>query len=530
MTAIFERLDDLAGIGTSGFAAKWLERIAFVFLLLMVLTAPHSIAASQSSWLLGLIATALRFAIKPRPAFKFAALHIALLAMFFWAVVSSSFSYEPAISLDKLRGVGLFMVFFFAFLNIRNLRAAKAVVFLLIFSCMFNIIWSLADRAIGHGIQVFGVAPTGPLGKAGIIDGDALLTANGQNVKSADQLAQLLNTNDKVEIRFYRPEEQLVVNTKHDDLLPGDTATETLGIGAWEIGRNWRAQGFFSHFTTYAEMLQLIASLLFGLIVGSLVRKSFEPGNQRDAFVRLLSSTPVMIVSLAAILLVLIFTATRASQAAFMVSAFVTILLSGSRKLLLAAVIVAIPVVLGGMLFLQQTRGIGVVDSQDESTQYRMTMWRDGWRLSHANAHNLVFGLGMDSIKKHWQEWDMFDRGYLPMGHFHSTPMQMLVERGVPALLIWLAVLFLYGLTLWKAVWRVKRDAASDRWTFGILLGCLGGMIGFFVSGLVHYNIGDGEVAMVFYLLMAVGIRTAEFVRPETDEAVAGRIQYEMAA
>jgi O-antigen ligase len=530
MTGFFERLDDLAGVTSRGSAAKWLERIAFFFLLLMVLTAPHSIAASQSSWLLGLLATVLRFAVKPRPTLKFTALHAALIAMFLWAVVSSVFSYEPAISLDKLRGVGLFMVFFFAFLNIHNVRAAKSVVFLLIFSCMFNVAWSLVDRAIGHGIQVFGVATDGPLGKAGIIDGDALLTANGQKIRSADQLAGLLEANGKVEIRLYRPEEQLVFESRHEELLNGATSIERLGIAAWETGRNWRAQGFFSHFTTYAEMLQLVASLLFGLIVASLVRKSAEPVDERSAIIRFLSSTPIMIVSFAAILIVMILTVTRASQLAFMVSAFSIIVLSGSRKLLVAAVIIAIPVVLGGLLFLQQTRGIGFVDSKDESTQYRMTMWRDGWRLSHANVHNLVFGLGMDSIKKHWQEWDMFDRGYLPLGHFHSTPMQMLVERGVPALLIWLSVLLLYGLTLWKGVWRVKRDAARDRWTFGILLGCLGGLIGFFVSGLVHYNIGDGEVAMVFYLLMAVGIRTAEFVLPETDDAAAARIRYEMAA
>jgi hypothetical protein len=31
-------------------------------------------------------------------------------------------------------------------------------------------------------------------------------------------------------------------------------------------------------------------------------------------------------------------------------------------------------------------------------------------------------------------------------------------------------------------------------------------MIGFVTSGLVHYNLGDGEVAMVFYLLMGIGV------------------------
>ena len=45
----------------------------------------------------------------------------------------------------------------------------------------------------------------------------------------------------------------------------------------------------------------------------------------------------------------------------------------------------------------------------------------------------------------------------------------------------------------------------------GILLGCLGALIGFFTSGLVHYNLGDGEVALVFYLLMGIGVRMAGF-------------------
>jgi hypothetical protein len=528
MARFFEPLDSLAGIESPRFLASWLERIAFVFLLLMVLTAPHSIAASQSSWLIGLLATVIRFTIKPRPVLRLSALHIALIVMFLWAAVSSVFSYEPAISLDKLRGVGLFMVFFFAYLNLRNLRAIKFVVFLLIFSCMFNVVWSIADRAVGHGIQVFGVAPDGPLGKAGVIDSDVILTGSDQKIRSTEQLQKLISDSGSIKIKVYRPEEYLEFELTQSDISPTAASPEqALGIAAWETGRNWRAQGFFSHFTTYAEMLQLIASLLFGLIVGSVVRVRESPSS--NAIMRFLSSTPLMIVGLGAMLIVLILTATRASQAAFMISAFVSIMLSGSRKLLLAAVLLAIPVIIGGMLFLQETRGIGVVDSKDESTQYRMTMWRDGIRLSTASAHNLVFGIGMDSTKKHWQEWGMFAGGFLPLGHFHSTPMQMLVERGAPALLIWLSVIFLYGVTLWKAVWREKRDGARDLWTFGILLGCLGGLIGFFVSGLVHYNIGDGEVAMVFYLLMAVGITIAEFVNG-IDHGPAGQTPISIAA
>jgi hypothetical protein len=36
------------------------------------------------------------------------------------------------------------------------------------------------------------------------------------------------------------------------------------------------------------------------------------------------------------------------------------------------------------------------------------------------------------------------------------------------------------------------------------LLGALGGLVGFFVSGLVHYNWGDSEVIMIFYFVIGL--------------------------
>ena len=127
----------------------------------------------------------------------------------------------------------------------------------------------------------------------------------------------------------------------------------------------------------------------------------------------------------------------------------------------------------------------------------------------------------------------MFDGGRMPMGHFHSTPMQMLVERGVPGLAIWFAVLILYGWTLWSGL-RDERSrmkaGEGDRYRLGVLLGCIGALFGFFVSGLVHYNIGDGEVAMVFYLLMALGVRTAELSNDEPGNAAEGIVEYRAAA
>jgi len=47
------------------------------------------------------------------------------------------------------------------------------------------------------------------------------------------------------------------------------------------------------------------------------------------------------------------------------------------------------------------------------------------------------------------------------------------------------------------------------------LLGALGGLVGFFTSGLVHYNWGDSEVVMVLYLIMGLTLAVHRLLRAE---------------
>lgn len=214
----------------------------------------------------------------------------------------------------------------------------------------------------------------------------------------------------------------------------------------------------------------------------------------------------------------LLLTVTRASQLAFLISAFSIVLLNGSRKLLLGLAAIALPVALAGLFFLQQSREVGFFDSKDESTNYRKIVWREGVNLWTQNARNLTLGVGMDSIKRYAKDWHLFDDGRLPMGHFHSTPIQLLVERGFPALLLWLWILFLYGKTLIRRITNYELQITNSEensalstqhsaLAAGVLLGCFGGLVGFFTSGLVHYNLGDAEVAMVFFFLMGLGVK-----------------------
>lgn len=512
MQIFFRWIDETAGLQAENRAVLWLERVTFVFLILTALSAPHSIAATQTAWLCGMFLWLIRLFFRPRPVFRIGKLDYALWAFFIWSVISSVFSYAPDISLDKLRGAAVFLIFYFVFYNLRTLRATQTLVFVLILSCMINVVWVPVERIIGRGVEIYGLAENSPLRKALLQDGDTLLKANNRKIATPDNLVAEIEQNDTTKIYFYRPDFYYTVEVKKNDLLNGGNAPERLGISGWKRSRVWRSSGFFGHYTTYAEVLQLILSLAFGLLIASFLRQPPETWKTRERFLpRLFGArqfqffhfrfqfSPFLLFCVTGMSFALLLTVTRASQFAFLLSAFSIVFLTGRRKMILALSAIVLPIVFLGLIFLQQSRQIGFFDLADESTAWRLTVYREGLELWTANVRNFTFGVGMDSIKRYAGEWELFDHGKLPMGHFHSTPLQLLVERGFPALVLWLLILGIYS---GKLLTAYRQMSVSD----GLILGLFGGLIGFFTSGLVHYNLGDQEVAMIFYLLMAVGI------------------------
>ena len=494
MKAALSKLDQFAGIGPEGTLAAWLERGAFVCLLLMAAAVPHSIAATQIAWLLGMVLSAARLVITPRPRFRFFAFDAFLLAFIAWSVLSAALSYEPAISLDKLRGVGLFLIFFFARLNLRTRSAVTAIAFLMIGSAMVNVVWQPAERIIGRGVEVHGLRPDGALAKAGLADGDAILRINGKRISSPEEIVAALETGETAAAMFNRPDIYRTVTLRRSDLAAGTWAEERLGFASWKKSHRWRAQGFFGHFTTYGEVLQIIGSLALGLVLGL----AFGRGSAISEFLRSRRHRVVLVaaVCLALICIALLLSGTRASQLGLLVSGIVMVFAIGNRRLIALMLVLLIPAAAGGYYVVQQTR------QQDETNEYRKTMWRDGVRLATESPRHLIVGVGMDSLKKRWQEWGLFDRGWLPMGHFHSTPIQLAAERGLPALLFWLLFLGAYA----RSLWRFLRSGTGEPGvSFAVGLGVLGGVAGFFTAGIVHYNLGDGEVAMAFYLAAGLG-------------------------
>jgi hypothetical protein len=507
-----------AGIARGGHgAALWLDRAITFWLFALAVSMPHSIAATQISWGCGLILWAARLLFRPRPSVPKTPINYALLGFIVLTVVSSLFSYDRATSVGKLRAASLFTIVYLVACNVHGRRVLRLLAVTLIASCMVNVLYTFGERAVGRGIRLEGVAPDSPLRAAvfvredksedptAIQDRDIVLEVDGQRVRSPEELAAALDganatASDAALVKIYRTEWTPVLKVPRGRLLAGTTPLERLGVADWSRGREWRAAGFYGHYTTYAEALQLVASLALGLFIAA--RQKL---NLRGA---------LLLAALAGMGGALLLTVTRASWLAFLVSAFVIVLAGArSRKTVIALVACALPIVVVGLLVLRQQRSVGFYDQRDQSIAWRETVWREGFDLLRSSPRHLLVGVGMDSIKTHWREWGLFDNGRLPVGHMHSTPLQFAVERGVPALLAWLLVIVVYA----RMLLRLARKPLEDSWVErGIVLGALGGLAGFVTSGMVHYNFGDSEVVMIFYFIMGLSLVVCRLARVET--------------
>ncbi len=483
----------------------WLDKALVVWLFALALFLPHSIAATQISWMCGMLVWGLRWLVAPRPRRWQTPIDYALLGFFILTFISAVFSYEQTVSLGKLRGASLFTIVYLVAFNVRSRRVLRWLAIVLVASCMVSVLYTMGERVRGRGVKIEGLTTESPL-KAAVFrngetrtptpiqNGDTVLEVDGRKVYGPEELAAALDRNAAndalaARVKIYRVEWTPVLEVPRGRLLAGATPLERLGVKSWSRGRDWRAAGFYGHYVTYAEALQLIASLAFGLFIA--LEKKRELGGA------------LLLIALGGLSGALLLTVTRASWLGLLLSAFVIVLAGTSRRTALVVAGCALPLVLGGWLILRQQRNVGFYDPKDQSIAWRQTVWRESFDLLASRPRHVLAGVGMDSIKRHWPEWGLFEGGRIPVGHLHSTPLQLAVERGLPALVAWLVLLGLYARMLWRLARRAELESWVER---GIVLGAFGGLVGFFASGLVHYNLGDSEVAMIFYFIMGLSL------------------------
>jgi O-antigen ligase len=455
------------------------QQIALAGLAIYVATAPHSVAASAIGVGIAGLGWLIRTLSTGNLGLRRSKFDVVIVLSLVWTAISALLSEEPRISIAKLQASWCVFLFYLARATITR-SSALALTVLLIVSGSVGALYSAFDLLRGRGLVVESIAANSPLREVGIQAGDTIWQINRRRVYSTTDVDRLLaeaSRNAPVSVGIISQGEQVERSFTV-------TQPTTSGVIGTERNHHFRASGWTRHYQTFAELIQMIALLALGLALANL--RNHGP----NKYFR------VAILAAALLTAGLVFTAMRTVIVAFVIAASVIALRSLHGKMKIVFTFALFFVLAFGAVVVWQTRDRSALLLGDSSSSLRRQVARVG--LSRILIHP-IFGHGMDAMQKHWTEWGFPGNDML---HLHSTPLQLAFDRGLPMLALWLWLM----IGFWLFVARAERAAAdlSDTHSYGILLGILGALTGFFASSLVNYNYGDAEVAMMFWFLMGV--------------------------
>ena len=459
------------------------QHVILFSLVMYALFAPHSIAITQTSYLLGLVAWGVQLVATREFRQRKSPVDIALFGFFACCVVSSFLSYDPLVSTKGLKSPAFFLAFYFVSTNVKSLRFASFLVLALIVSCLANVGYSAVTLGIGRGLQIDSITPDSPFANESIKVGDVIVEADDRVVNTPDDLVGIIDS-QRGRLRVKLQRNEAVSETS----IPRQAIREAAGVGFDRLGittspgRNFRVMGFYSHYETYAEVLQLIAAMAVGLLMAI--------PNKRSRTAWFLS----LVIPLLAVTLIL--TSTRAALVGLATAVGVMALSSSRRRVAVAAMVSILIMLPLALVAVERARGISVFDPEEGSTAWRLEVWREALGIIKDNP---LVGIGKGSEAKLKESLGLYDKGRLPPGHFHSTPVQIAVWWGLLALIFYCSFMTIVVAETWRLIKKVK--PRTEWQLLGIAIGGLGAVVAFNVSSIVHFNFGDGEVVMAFWLL-----------------------------
>ncbi|MBI4577493.1 MAG: O-antigen ligase family protein [Planctomycetes bacterium] len=135
----------------------------------------------------------------------------------------------------------------------------------------------------------------------------------------------------------------------------------------------------------------------------------------------------------------------------------------------------------------------------DESSVGRLAIWQYGIEIIKENP---LFGVGFGRFRLEILK--------LSGGTFdsHNTYLTIAAEMGLPALALFLSMLWLYSREAYH-VWR----ASVVPFERMVAVGYLAGIVGMAVSNVFGFRLNSNEVTFHYWIMTAVIVRMAEFVR-----------------
>ena len=269
-----------------------------------------------------------------------------------------------------------------------------------------------------------------------------------------------------------------VVGLLQVGLCPGSDAPEA--GPRWLYHRCGRAHGFFSIYMTLAGVLSLV-------LLATLPRLLPGVGELRRFGMPWL----VMLGGLVA-------TYTRGAWIGFAAGVLtVAATVRRGRWLLLAGLLLLAGAALMAPRELRH-RFLTMADPEEAGVRERVYMWRSGLAMWRERP---VLGIGPGGVKREYPRYALPEAVKKRTSHVHSTPLQILVERGVLGLAAWLAIWAAFFTRCIGLLRRLPSEAAAER---TLVVGSLAAIAGFLVAGLSEHNFGDSEVVMVAWALMAL--------------------------
>jgi hypothetical protein len=472
-------LDSLGNFNGSSRIAGWTNHFLLIALCLFALSIPHSIAAAHISLSLSLVCWILRDLVSGRLTFRRTPFDFPLICFIGLTVLSTLFSEEPRLSARKLLSVLLFGVLYLVTTNVSR-SGVRVLLALLVVSSLTGATFSIFEKLLGRGMTISRIDPMSPLAQSELRAGDVIWMISRKRVSSLNEVQR--------EIAKRSPGTRVEIEALHDgDPIPVELAVteemrrsaNPLGIEVGGATRRFRASGFSRHFLTFAEQMQLMSLAVFGLLI---------PTTSRRKRVLLVLAACVFAIAL-------LLTASRAVLASLLLAIVVTSVLSRRSRIVVLSLAAAAVIGLIAIGILVSTRNVNVARLVDDSSSRRVAYMRAGLRLIPQHP---VLGVGMDSHKEHWKEWG-FPGDYVT--HTHSTPIQIALDRGIPALLA--LTWFFASMGLWLLREPKGCALSGDEFGEGLTLGAFAALTGFLVSSLVNYNFGDSEVLLMLLSLVS---------------------------
>jgi len=470
-------------------AGKWayhLPRVIFCFLFAFVVLLPNLTKAAGLAFLIAFFLWLIRLAVERKGMLE-QPLVLPLLAYIVLSGISTALSPDPHASWPHMKLVCYTAMVATVFAqNITKLSQVRILIAGLLLSATAAAAFTAWQYTYGIGVRVTAIGPETQLYHAGIRARDVIVRVNGHSVHTPRQLLDALNRASPGSLERIDSLRDLPTRRRSTVFwtLPDGLRAQSLELAR---AKPVRAQGLLGHYIVLGEVLMPIGCLAWALML------VYQP--QRGWAAAMFA---IMFVAITAT----IFAAeTRAALSGLLTGCVVAVLLLARRRARLWTLAVLLLLAAAAILWIQHTRGLGWVAPSNAGTQYRWLMWQDGMRLA---VEHPLFGVGMDTIQTHWQQWHIraFEL-YHAYWNFHSDLVQIAAERGFLTLAAWLWFVGAYLLYLFRLQQRTRH---GDRFARAVVVGILAGFIAFLVPSLAVSELTDASLEMLIFFCCGIAI------------------------